>query len=249
MNWAMGWFPMIVGTDERRNAFMDEGFNTFIDVYASDHFNNGEFAPKRDSEFAPKTGNPAQDIVPVLTDPDAPVLMTAADSVSEKYRHSVTYFKGAYGLKLLREQILGPVRFDTAFRRYISEWSFKHPSPSDFFRLMSSEAGEDLGWFWRGWYFTNAAPDYALGDIHHDAGKPATVQVRNYGELPLPVLLRAEYADGKSEEIRIPTEAWRQGSDIVVSLPVHDGLKVVTLDPDHVIPDVDRSDNRIAVTP
>ena len=244
-----GWFPMIVGTDERRNAFMDEGFNTFIDVYASDHFNNGEFAPKRDSEFAPQTGNPAQDIVPVLTDPDAPVLMTAADGVSEKYRHSVTYFKGAYGLKLLREQILGPVRFDAAFRRYIAEWAYKHPSPSDFFRLMSSEAGEDLGWFWRGWYFTNVAPDYALGEVHHDAGKPVTVQVRNYGALPLPVVLRADYADGKSEDLRIPTEAWRQSSDIVVSLPVHDGLKAVTLDPDHVIPDIDRSDNRLTITP
>jgi hypothetical protein len=26
------WFPMIVGSNERRNAFMDEGFNTFIDI-------------------------------------------------------------------------------------------------------------------------------------------------------------------------------------------------------------------------
>src|SRR3546814_13170694 len=38
------WFPMIVGFDERRHAWMDEGFNTFIDVYESDEFNNGEYA-------------------------------------------------------------------------------------------------------------------------------------------------------------------------------------------------------------
>ncbi|EHH67895.1 peptidase [Gluconobacter morbifer G707] len=243
------WFPMIVGTDERRNAFMDEGFNTFIDAYASDHFKNGEFAPKRDSEFAPETGNPAQDIVPVLTDPQAPTLMTPADAISEHYRHSVSYFKGAYGLKLLREQILGPVRFDAAFRRYIASWAFRHPSPSDFFRMMESEGGEDLGWFWRGWYFTNAAPDYALGHIRRDAGKPAEVQVLNYGTLPLPVVLHAEYADGHSEDVRIPTEAWRQKSDIQVTLSAHSGLKAVTLDPNHVIPDIDRADNRAVLAP
>ena len=124
-----GWFPMIVGSDERTDAFMDEGFNTFIDAYASDHFNHGEFAPKKDPEFAPRTGVPADDIVPLLLDKAAPVLTTPADQISEKYRHSVTYFKGAHGLKLLREQILGPDRFDAALRRYFSAWSFRHPAP------------------------------------------------------------------------------------------------------------------------
>ncbi len=57
------WFPMIVGSDERRYAFMDEGFNTFIDVYAADEFNKGEYSPKRDGEYAPNGGNPAQEIV------------------------------------------------------------------------------------------------------------------------------------------------------------------------------------------
>ncbi len=64
--------------------------------------------------------------------------------------HPVSYFKGAYGMVLLREQILGPERFDWAFRKYIRDWAFKHPSPSDFFREMESEGGEDLSWFWRG---------------------------------------------------------------------------------------------------
>lgn len=60
-----GWFPMIVGFDERRNAWMDEGFNTFIDVYESGDFNHGEYAPKRDSEFAPGGGNPVDEILPI----------------------------------------------------------------------------------------------------------------------------------------------------------------------------------------
>ncbi len=77
------WFPMIVGSDERRNAWMDEGFNTFIDVYEADDFNHGEFAPKRDGEYAPKGGNPVDEILPLLADRDAPSLMIGADMVKE----------------------------------------------------------------------------------------------------------------------------------------------------------------------
>ena len=99
---------MIVGFDERRDAWMDEGFNTFIDVYESDEFNHGEYGPKRDSEYAPGGGNPVDEILPILADPDAPPILSRADTVIEKYRHPVTYFKSALGLVLLREQILGP---------------------------------------------------------------------------------------------------------------------------------------------
>ena len=73
---------MIVGFDERRDAWMDEGFNTFIDVYESDDFNNGEYAPKRDSEYAPGGGNPVDEILAVLKDPDAPV-----DPVARRHDH------------------------------------------------------------------------------------------------------------------------------------------------------------------
>lgn len=245
-----GWFPMIVGSNERRNAFMDEGFNTFIDVYASDHFNHGEFAPKRDVEFAPQTGNPADDIMPVLKDPAAPVLMTPADLISEKYRHGVTYFKGAYGLKLLREQILGPDRFDHAFRHYIALWAFRHPTPSDFFRVMESEAGEDLSWFWRGWYFNNWAPDYALNAVSYVNGKPeqgALVQVENKGWLPLPVVLAITWVDGSSTRLTIPTETWYLHTTTTLQIPGKQAIKSAVLDPDHVIPELDRSNNSLPV--
>ena len=55
-----GWFPMTVGSNERRNAFMDEGFNTFIDIFESDDFNNGEYGPKRDSNTRPAASPPTR---------------------------------------------------------------------------------------------------------------------------------------------------------------------------------------------
>ncbi|WP_186807754.1 M1 family metallopeptidase [Swaminathania salitolerans] len=240
-----GWFPMIVGSNERRHAFMDEGFNTFIDAYASQHFNHGEFAPKKDAEFAPETGDPARDIVPVLTAGDAPTLMMPSELVPEKYRHKVTYFKGAYGLMLLRETILGPERFDPAFRAYIRSWAFKHPTPSDFFRFMSSAAGEDLGWFWRGWYFRNWWPQYRLEGVErHDTAPEGagtvSIGVKNEGKLVLPVLLRVVWQDGSHTDRQIPTEAWALHTRLQIAFPDHGPIRTVALDPDRHLPMPDR---------
>ena len=246
------WFPMLVGSNERRQAFMDEGFNTFIDVLATAHFNNGEFAPKKDAQYAPESGNPATDIVRVLKDPAAPVLMAPSDTVPEKYRHDITYFKAAYGLTLLREQIIGPERFDRAFRGYIQEWAFHHPTASDFFRFMNSETGEDLSWFWRGWYFNNWGADYAAGPVSYvdnDPRKGALVRVVNKGSLPLPVVLQVTWMDGSSARIRIPTETWMLKNELVVQVAGTQPVRTAIVDPDRVIPDIDRSNNSFGEVP
>ena len=247
-----GWFPMLVGTNERRFAFMDEGFNTFIDVYASDHFNHGEYAPKRDPEYAPGGGNPVDEIIPWLRDPKAPAMLSPSDLVAETYRHPITYFKSALGLVLLREQILGPARFDPAFRRYIAAWAYKHPTPYDFFRLMDSEAGEDLSWWWRGWYQHNWTMDLAVTSATYtdnDPAKGVTIGLDTKGWLLMPVSLEVRLANGGQMRVTVPVEAWMKGDHTDVVLPTHDAIRSVLLDPDDKLPDLDRSNNRLDVSP
>ena len=244
------WFPMVVGFNERRNAWMDEGFNTFIDVYESDTFGNGVYGPKRDPEYAPGGGNPVDEILPVLADPDAPAIMTRADVILEKYRHPVTYFKSALGLILLREQILGPERFDWAFRQFIRDWAFRHPAPSDFFRFMESEGGEDLSWFWRGWYFNNWTLDLAVKGVAYQDGNPAKgalVTFENRDRLVLPATVRIDFKDGSHDQLRLPAETWILKSVVTVPIDSRQPIAKVTLDPDHVIPDKDRSNNVFTV--
>ncbi|MGI4878838.1 MAG: M1 family metallopeptidase [Janthinobacterium lividum] len=238
------WFPMIVGFDERRDAWMDEGFNTFIDVGESDAFNHGEYGPKRDSEYAPGGGNPVDEILPVLADPAAPPIVSRADTVTEAYRHPVTYFKSALGLVLLREQILGPERFDPAFRRFIAAWAFRHPSPADFFRAMESESGEDLGWWWRGWYFNNWTLDLAVTRI---AAVPTgtLVTVENRDPLVMPATLRVEFADGSRRDLRLPAETWIRQRAVAVFVAGPGTVTAATIDPDHRIPDRNRANDRL----
>ncbi len=240
------WFPMTVGSDERRDAWMDEGFNTFIDTFESDEFEGGVYGPKRDSEYAPGGGNPVDEILPVLADPEAPAIVTRADLISEKYRHPVTYFKAALGLRLLRDEILGPERFDPAFRRYIADWAFRHPKPSDFFRAMDSEGGEDLAYWWRGWFLENWRMDLAVDDVSYVGGGPAkgariTVETRD--KLVAPTSLEIRYADGAIKHMAVPVETWQLGAKAVLTLRGGPAIVSVTLDPDHRLPDDDRSNN------
>lgn len=237
------WFPMIVGFNERRDAWMDEGFNTFIDVYESDDFNHGEYGPKRDSEYTPGGGNPVEEIIPIVSDPESPVPLTRADAISEKYRHSISYYKSALGLVLLREQILGPERFDWAFRKFIRDWAYKHPSPSDFFRAIESAGGEDLSWFWRGWYFGNWTLDLAVSGIVPDEAPDAgyTVNIANLDRLVMPSTVQIDFADGTQQRLRLPAESWIQKK--VVGIHVVRAVRSVTVDPDHLIPDKQRGNN------
>lgn len=236
------WFPMIVGFDERRHAWMDEGFNTFIDTYESDEFDGGRYGPKRDSEFTPGGGNPVDEILPILADPEAPPILSRSDTVTEKYRHPVTYFKSALGLKLLREEILGPDRFDPAFRRFIAAWAFRHPKPADFFRAMESEAGEDLSWWWRGWYLNNWQMDLAVAGIERARTGEPLVRVEARDKLVMPVTLRVTYADGTSRDLRLPAETFIRQPATLIPVPAGQVVRA-ELDPDHHVPDRDRRNN------
>jgi hypothetical protein len=239
------WFPMIVGSNERRNAFMDEGFNTFIDTFESDEFEGGKYGPKRDSEYS-AGGEPADTILKVLDNPAAPNILTRADGFGAALTHPVSYFKAAYGLTLLRDQILGPERFDWAFRKYIRDCAYKHPSPSDFFREMESEGGEDLAYFWRGWFMNNWTLDMAVKDVRYvkdDFRQGVSVTIANLGQLVLPNVVQVNFEDKTSTRVKLPAETWLNKGSYTFTLNSKQPVVSVVLDPDHVIPDNDRSND------
>jgi aminopeptidase N len=225
---------------------MDEGFNTFIDVYASDVFNNGEYAPKRDGEYAPGGGNPADELLPYLSDPNAPSLMTRADGIPEKYRHPMVYFKPAYGLVLLREVIVGHERFDAAFKYYIHQWAFKHPAPYDFFNTMNNQTGEDLSWFWREWFFENQPLDQAIVNAvytHQNPKSGIDITIANLQPMVMPIPLQIEYEDGQITQIQLPVETWLQGNLRKVHLATTDKIKRIVIDAKNFLPDSNRKNN------
>ena len=248
INHEMGheWFPMIVGSNERTHAWMDEGFNTFIDIYATGEFNKGEFAPKRDNEYAPKGGNPAREIVPFITGPASEPMISYADALPGSAVHPLEYFKPAFGLVLLREDILGRERFDYAFRRYIRDWAFRHPMPADFFRSMNNGAGESLDWFWKGWYIENWKLDQAVGSVDYDGGdtaKGALITIVNKNQMVMPLEVSVGQANGKTDTLRFPVEIWERSGEFTIRYPSTSRITSVVIDPRQRFPDIDTTNN------
>jgi len=240
------WFPMIVGSNERKNAWMDEGFNTFIDIYATKEFNHGEFAPKRDHEYDPKGINPARDIVPLLLNHKTPPIISYADAIPYKFVHPLEYYKTALGLVLLREYILGHKRFDYAFRTYIRNWAYKHPSPMDFFRCMNNAAGENLNWFWEGWFIKKWTLDQAVTSVkyvHNDPTQGALITLENKNQLVMPVTLKIIQVNGHVNIVKLPVEIWERSGKYTFRFNSTTPLKKVIVDPNKMLPDVNVSNN------
>ncbi|HEY9167776.1 MAG TPA: M1 family metallopeptidase [Candidatus Kryptonia bacterium] len=240
------WFPMIVGSNERANAWMDEGFNTFIDVYASDEFNRGEYAPKRDNEFDPQGKNPARDIVPFMVGPNSLPIVTYADAIPGRYVHTLEYYKTALGLYMLREYVLGQDRFDYAFRTYIERWAYKHPVPEDFFRTMNDASGENLNWFWKGWFVKKYDLDQAVDSVRYVGGDPskgALITLENKGKMVMPTTVEVKESDGKTGRLNLPVEVWERSGLFTFRYASTSSLDSVVVDPDKILPDVDATNN------
>ncbi len=240
------WFPMIVGSNERQNAWMDEGFNTFIDIYASLQFNHGEYAPKRDGEFDPEAKNPARDIVPYLLNPLSQPIISYADAIPGRFVHTLEYYKAALGLYMLREYVLGHRRFDYAFRTYIRRWAYKHPSPEDFFRTMNDASGENLNWFWKEWFVKNYKLDQAVDSVSYVDGNPAKgalITLQNKDQMVMPVTVEVKQSNGEVGRINLPVEIWETSGVFTLHYDSTSPIDSVIVDPDKVLPDVNPSNN------
>jgi len=231
------WFPMIVGSNERKYAWMDEGFNTFINFLSTDAFNNGEYKSRpMDMQRTAPALYPASD--------DA--IMNLPDVVSPRALGIEAYYKPGIGLKILREQVLGKERFDYALRQYVKRWAFKHPTPYDFFRTMEDVGGEDLGWFWKGWFFENYKLDQSVKDvtyIEQNAQNGALITIENLDQWAMPATVELEDVTGKKSRMEFPVEVWQRGGSWTFKADTQQPLRSVRIDPDNVLPDMNPANN------
>lgn len=230
------WFPMIVGSNERRYAWMDEGFNTYLNVFAN------------------KARYPGQNAYPgylknwadaVARDIDSP-LMTAPDNIDAAALGAIGYRKPAVVLLTLRNHVIGAESFDAAFRQYIRNWAFKHPTPGDFFRSIENATGEDLSWFWKSFFYTNDVLDIGVDGVTQrttDGQAYATISLRRMTSVPFPVRLRVAYSDGTTQDFTVPVNIWARGDRFKAILAVRGTVTGVRLWPDPSVPDWNASND------
>jgi len=237
------WFPMIVGSNERKYAWMDEGFNTFINDLSTEAFNKGEFAQQ--SFF----DNPTSSFMIKYTFGDKmDGLFNEPDVIQQENLGTAAYNKPSQMLHALREQVLTPERFDAAFREYISRWAFKHPTPWDFFHTIENVAGEDLGWFWRAWVLNTWKLDQSVKGVKYVKNIPANgalITLENLEKMAMPVTVLVKEANGQEHTINLPVEVWQRGPEWTFGVPTTSEIKDIILDPDKKLPDWNRENNKL----
>ena len=228
------WFPMVVGSDEKRFAWMDEGLTQFDQSQSMDAFFKGfdDEARNRKNylDFA-ATGGEVE-------------LMHHGDRFPNYPAYGVAaYYKPATALVALRG-VLGRDLFDKAFKEYGRRWRYRHPSPYDFFATFEDVSGRDLSWFWRTWFFETWRLDQAI-DTVATVGDSLEVGIENRGKAPMPVHLVVTRTDGRADSLDVPVDVWLGGAKrTTVRVAKEPAVKSIEIDPARDFPDVDRDNQR-----
>ncbi len=230
------WFPMVVGSNERLYPWMDEGFNTFIDLAnAAKYFAGtayGDSIEVHPLHLYRRSRRPRQ--------------RAAADHQADRGARPLLGRLPEAGADDADAALRGArasERFDGAFRDYIRTWAFKHPTPADFFRLMRDESGMDLDWFWRDWVFTTARLDQAVDSVATPGRWWQRRLPRNRGTMVMPAELALTFADGSQSTVKLPVEMWNLGARFTYRVPGSRRVTSVQLDPRAVLPDIERANN------
>lgn len=236
------WFPMIVGSNERRYAWMDEGFNTYLNAFATEARYPGQ------SAYPAYLRNWADAVTQGTQSP----LMTAPDNIDPSALAAIGYRKPGVVLLTLRNHVVGREAFDNAFREYTRNWAFKHPTPGDFFRSIENSTGEDLSWFWRSFFYTTDVLDIGIDSVSTrvaEGQRFATIVLRKHTSVPFPVRLRVAYADGATQDFSFPVNVWARGDRFEAVVAVRANVVGVRLWPDPSVPDWNSSNDRWGTAP
>jgi hypothetical protein len=229
------WFPMQVGSNERRFAWQDEGLTRFNQAQGMQAFFRGydRETPARETYLAMAR---TDDEVPLMRHGDLYPTTANAYQVA-------TYEKMATNMMSLRA-LLGNDTFLSAYRTYGLHWLYKHPTQYDFFNSFNSLGGQDLSWFWRTWWYETWTLDQAIVSVV-PAGTTFVVTIEDKGLAPMPVRLAITRTGGRVERIELPVSVWLTGArKTSVSLDSAATITAIEIDPEHAFPDVDRLNNR-----
>ncbi len=226
------WFPMQVGSDEKRYSWQDEGFTQFNEANGADLFWRGEATDLDDAR---------RNYLAIAASGQEVELMRHGDLYPNYTTFGVaSYMKTAMVLDMLRS-LLGEDVFMRGFRQYGRDWQYKHPTPFDFFNSMEAAAGRDLDWFWQPWFFETWKLDQAVASVT-PGGNGTRIGIEDRGLIPMPAQVVVTYEGGRADTLAVPVETWLGGATRA-TITAGPSVSKVEIDPGEMYADVDRSNN------
>jgi hypothetical protein len=177
------YFPFLMGINEKKYAWMDEGHASFSSYFIPELFNQGN----RDQPWLA-----GQRVLPMLT----PSYQMEGSGMN-------SYTVGSRSYQALYK-LLGKDMFLKCLNAYMDEWKYKHPTPYDFFFTFNRVSGQDLNWFWNNWYINWGYMDLGIRSVANDK-----IVIANEGGRALPFTLKITFADGTESTTEFTPVVWK----------------------------------------
>jgi Peptidase family M1 domain len=236
------WFPMIVGQNEKWDAWMDEGTTSFYEGLIEAEFWKSEDMTAAESR-ADVTKRTIRGMARRLArNPGAPCV-GHADFTPRGAFVAAAYGKPSAVLHQLRN-LLGDEIFFGALRNYVAKWAYKHPRRQDFFAAFETAAGRDLGWYFRAWHHEVWTFDQAVA-LRRE-GDEVIATVKNLQSAVMPTTLVLTLESGETETLEIPVDYWLQGNR-EWSQKVNTKTAKARIDPERLWLDSDRDNDEASL--
>ena len=238
------WFYGILGSNERRYPWLDEGLNSYNEQrYLSTKYPYGKVLSKSGStkllKFAGLDVYNIEDqhyltyLLQSRTNRDQP-MDVPADEYSFLNYGFIVYSKSAVTMNYLRHY-LGDSTMDAGMHRYFEENKFKHPYPKSLENAIESAANEDLDWFFSGIVSTKDKLDFSIRKVKMSEGE-TQVKLGNRGvKAPVQIALM----DGE----KTIQAYWVDGFESDTTVSFQGTGNRVEIDPDRIIPENIRDNN------
>lgn len=224
------YFPFMVGTNQRRHGWLDEGLVTLLGQ--EQHY-------KRDSTLDFRKMYTHHYPVVSGTQADVPPLVNSGFITDDIFQvHE--YMRPSLAFWTLRD-ILGRDLFKTCLREFIKTWEGKHPTPWDLFALFEKTSGIKLDWFFDPWFGQFCYPDLMISSVIEE-GSSTHVEIKNKGGMPFPSILKIIYTDNSEGLHSIPATAWAEAAEHIVVLEKGKSVKMAELITEGY-PDTDTGNN------
>jgi hypothetical protein len=222
------YFPMYVRVNEKRFAWMDEGWADFTTSFLIRRF----FEQNEEMPLYTAVSAGVQGTLGTIS--DLPLI------TSTQFMDNTNYGYASYPLPAFLYAVLydhlGEELFLDCWREYIRRWAKKSPTPYDFFYTFEDVSGQDLSWFWKPWFFNFGSVDVDI--VSFENGQ---LVLENKGNRPVPILVQKTYKDGTEKMEDYSAEKWKDNA--IINLDIADQDKIEFLAVNAGVPDMDMLNN------
>ena len=210
------WFQGVLGTNESKYEWMDEGFCSYAQYEVLNYLYNKKVLNPLTRQY--------KSYYRLANSEFQEPLSTHSDFYNLNYVYGVNaYSKGSVFLNQLG-YIIGSKKLKSGMKKYFDQWKFKHPTPTDFKKVMEQESNIELDWYFEQFIETINTVDYSIYSVM-ESGNKTKILIERIGRIPMPLDISITSSKSNILWYNIPLRIMRGSKEKDI---IGEGFKVIS---------------------